>query len=304
MTIVKSISVGNGDLFYIKHGSDNFTIIDCNIADNRKDAILSELRDAAQGKTIQRFISTHPDEDHIHGLEHIDKNNLGWNFYCVKNNVWKEDETASFKRYKKLRDDMQRAFYIHRGCSRRWMNESDETRGSAGINILWPDTSNDAFLKHLAIAEQGGNSNNICPIIKYSLENGAVVIWMGDLESNVMEEIVDEVDLPKTDILFAPHHGRKSGHVPKKWLDIMEPKIVVVGEAPSKDLNYYSDYNTITQNSAGDIEFDCGTGKVHVRVSSSNYEAGFLQDMGVSSRRKSDGDYVWYIGSFKTHKQS
>lgn len=183
------------------------------------------------------------------------------------------------------------------------MNESNKTRGSAGINILWPDTNNDAFLKHLEIAEQGGNSNNTCPIIKYSVKDGAIVIWMGDLESAIMEEIVDEVELPKTDILFAPHHGRKSGHVPEKWLDIMEPKIVVVGEAPSEDLNYYSGYNTITQNSAGDIEFDCDTGKVHVRVSSSSYEASFLQDMGASSRRKSDGECVWYIGSFKTHKQ-
>jgi hypothetical protein len=64
---------------------------------------------------MQRFISTHPDEDHIHGLEHIDESNLGWNFYCVKNNVRKKDETTSFKRYKKLRDDTQRAFISIRG---------------------------------------------------------------------------------------------------------------------------------------------------------------------------------------------
>jgi hypothetical protein len=28
MSIVKSFSVGEGDMFYIKHGSSNFTIID------------------------------------------------------------------------------------------------------------------------------------------------------------------------------------------------------------------------------------------------------------------------------------
>ena len=159
------------------------------------------------------------------------------------------------------------------------------------------------FRKHLAIAEQGGNSNNTCPIIKYSVKDGAIVIWMGDLESAVMEEIVDEVELPKTDILFTPHHGRKSGHVPKKWLDIMKPKVIVVGEAPSEDLNYYDSYNTITQNSAGDIEFDCDAGRVHVRVSSLNYEVDFLQNMGAGDRKKSNGEDVWYIGSFKTHKQ-
>jgi hypothetical protein len=29
MSIVKSFSVGDGDMFYIKHNSDNFTTIDC-----------------------------------------------------------------------------------------------------------------------------------------------------------------------------------------------------------------------------------------------------------------------------------
>lgn len=27
MSIIKSFSVGNGDMFYIEHGSDNFTIM-------------------------------------------------------------------------------------------------------------------------------------------------------------------------------------------------------------------------------------------------------------------------------------
>ncbi|CAM4346215.1 hypothetical protein COEX109129_19890 [Corallococcus exiguus] len=33
MSIIKSFSVGNGDMFYIKHNSDNFTIIDCNLTE-------------------------------------------------------------------------------------------------------------------------------------------------------------------------------------------------------------------------------------------------------------------------------
>ena len=40
MSIIKSLSVGYGDMFYIKHNSDNFTIIDCNLEDdneNRED---------------------------------------------------------------------------------------------------------------------------------------------------------------------------------------------------------------------------------------------------------------------------
>ena len=92
------------------------------------------------------------------------------------------------------------------------------------------------------------------------------------------------------DILFAPHHGRDSGKVPKAILEEMDPKIVVIGEAPSKNLNYYRDYNTITQNSAGSIYFECVTNWVHIYVGSSTYSVDFLQDRGASS-------YNYYIGS-------
>ena len=70
----------------------------------------------------------------------------------------------------------------------------------------------------------------------------------------------------------------------------MDAKIVVIGEAPSKDLNYYRDYNTITQNSAGSIYFECVANWVHIYVASSAYSVGFLQDKGASA-------YSYYIGS-------
>ena len=301
MSIIKSLSVGNGDLFYIRHNSDSFTIIDCNLPEDRIDAISAELVNAAEGKGIKRFISTHPDEDHIHGIEVVDNLNLCLNFYCVKNSAAKDVETDSFKRYKMLRDHESRAFYISKGCSRRWMNESSEERGSAGIEILWPDVDNACFQQWLHEADNGGKPNNISPIIRYRLQDGATVIWMGDLETDFMEEIIDEVELPRVDILFAPHHGRKSGHVPAKWLKAMNPKVIVVGEAPSEELDYYSGYDTITQNLAGDIEFECVEHKVHVRVSSASYECPYLTDLGLSGSFTANDDCLWYVGSFSTY---
>ena len=43
MSTIKSFSVNNGDMFYIKHGSDNFTIIDCNLVEDKKEDIIDEL---------------------------------------------------------------------------------------------------------------------------------------------------------------------------------------------------------------------------------------------------------------------
>ena len=292
MAIVKSFAVGNGDMFYIQHASDNFSIIDCCLPGNREDEILREIVGAKRGKGITRFISTHPDQDHINGLVQLDNRIDILNFYVVKNNAMKEDETVDFKHYKGLRDNQRKAFHISRDCSRRWMNKASEERGGAGISIRWPIVDNEEFKNALKEAEVGGSPNNICPVITYTRNKGARITWMGDLETEFMASISSDFEPDSSDVLFAPHHGRKSGRVPKTWLKKIDPKVIVVGEAPSSDLTYYGDYNTITQNSAGDIAFECLTGKTHVYVSKSNYSVGFLRQENVRDT------YGYYIGTF------
>jgi len=292
MSIIKSFSVGLGDMFYIKHGSDNFTIIDCCLSDDNKDDIVNELIDESKGKGIIRFISTHPDEDHIKKLDYLDDQMNLLNFYCVKNEATKIDESEGFNRYCELRDSEKKSYYISRGCSRKWMNKSNEERSSSGINILWPKTGIQIFKDELEKAKNGESPNNISPIIEYSLDDGVKIIWMGDLEKDFMEEIKNEITLPKIDILFAPHHGRKSGKLPIEWIDQMDPEIIVMGEANSNDSDYasYPNNDKIRQNSAGDIIFECEAKKVHIYVSNENYTVDFLDNENKSS-------YDNYIGT-------
>ena len=292
MSIIKSIS--DGDMFYIKHGSSNFTIIDCNMDDTNRQKITDEIISESSDKDITRFISTHPDEDHIHGLKYLDDKIGILNFYCVKNEATKSDETDDFKKYCELRDSDKKAFYIYEGCSRRWMNQNDEEKkyGSSGINILWPITDNEDYKAELLNAKEGKSPNNISPIIKYSLSNGVTVLWFGDLENSFMEKIKDTVELPKADIIFAPHHGRSSGKIPKEWMESISPKIVIIGEAPSEKINYLSNYNTITQNTAGDIILDCESGIVDIYVSNENYSVKFLKN-----NKKSNAYGATYIGT-------
>ena len=284
MSIIKSFSVGTGDLFYIKHNSDNFSMIDCCMGEENKEEILEELKTQSRGKDIIRFISTHPDDDHIRGLKYLNQEMPILNFYCVKNKATKKDETDDFENYCSLRDNSEKAFYLEKGCSRRWMSRSSDERGSAGISILWPVTSNEYYKDALEQATDGGSPNNISPIIKYSLKSEATVLWMGDLETEFMENIEESLSLDKVDILFAPHHGRDSGKVPKPWLDDLGPEIIVIGEAPSERLNYYSSYNTIKQNSAGTLLFDCVNKAVHVYVEKNSYTEDFLEDKGLRDR--------------------
>ena len=71
---------------------------------------------------------------------------------------------------------------------------------------------------------------------------------MGDLESTFQDKIKNQIALPPVDIMFAPQH-----------------------------LDYYYGYNTITQNSAGDIVLDCSDDSVHVYVSNNEYSVDHLE---------------------------
>jgi beta-lactamase superfamily II metal-dependent hydrolase len=289
MSIVKSLAVGDGDMYYIRHNSDNFTIIDCSLSDETEDVILGEIQRESRDKGIRRFISTHPDDDHMCGLCQLDDALQLLNFYCVANQTTKPEWTPDFERYCDLRDDADKAFYIYKGCSRRWMNQTSEERGSSGINILWPDTSNQFFQAELESTRLGGSPNNISCIIKYSLQEGVTMIWMGDLETTFMGNIEADVSMPQTDILFAPHHGRDTP--PQTWLDEMNPQVVVIGEGPSEYQDPYPGYNKIRQNSAGDIIFECVNRKTHIYVSSYGYSVDFLSQEGMPDT------YGKYIGT-------
>jgi beta-lactamase superfamily II metal-dependent hydrolase len=295
MSVVKSLSVGNGDMFYVKHNSDNFTVIDCCMPDEQREDIIEEIKTESAGKNIVRFISTHPDQDHICGLADLHSKMNFRNFYCVKNEATKGDgATKDFLKYCELRDDAAKAYFIEKGSRRKWMNCKDDDRGASGINIIWPKPGNGHHQAALEDAHDGHCPNNISTILTYSSQSAANFMWMGDLDSTFMEDIEDDVDLVPAHVLFAPHHGRDSGRVPANWLHEIQPKLIIVGEAPSEHLHYYPSYNTITQNSAGDITFDCEAGKTHIYVSNAGYEVDFLEDEDLPNY------YGKYIGTLET----
>ncbi|WP_421681916.1 hypothetical protein HKW98_12400 [Stutzerimonas urumqiensis] len=297
MAMIRSFTVGNGDMFYIKHNSDNFTIIDCQLFGDHKEWLVEELKQESKYKGITRFISTHPDEDHLQGIEYLDEHMPIANFYVVKNNATKPDESESFKHYRKLRDS-DKAYYVYKNCKRKWMNESTDERGTSGISILWPDTSNEYFKAALNEAAKGTAFNNTSLVARYSIQDSASFMWVGDLETSFMENIFDEIELPETTVIFASHHGRKSGKIPNNWLDKLNPKIIVIGEAPSRHLHYYSGYNKITQNRAGDITFIPENNKLHCYSSYESYGMReWLSNDGKPDENFGVRDRDYYIGT-------
>lgn len=283
MARIKSFSVWNGDMFYILHWSNNFTLIDCCLPiddDNRKNEIIEEIKRLKDTKSIMRFISTHPDQDHMYWLKELDESINILNFYCVKNEATKDDPTEDFQHYCKLRDD-KKTFYIYKWCKRKWMNDDDGEVckiWKAWIHVLWPITNNEHYIDALEKAKNWESPNNISPIITYTINNGPSIMWMGDIESDFMDKIKDVIDLPKTDIVFAPHHGRTSWKIPTEWLEQLDPSMIIIGEAPSDHLDYYDWYNTITQNSAKDITLEITGKNIDIYVGNENYNVNFLKN--------------------------
>lgn len=296
MSKVKSYSVGNGDMFTIEHNSSNFTIIDCDYEnEDTFDLNLKEIKERSGTKQILRFISTHPDEDHIKGLKKLDDELNIPNFYCVKNEARKQNETEDFKKYLHLKDS-SKAAYLFKGLKRKWLNDDDGTNGCSGIKILWPIINDVKHIEALNDAYNYKNYNNLSSIFTYSIDNGAKFIWMGDMEYDYLEKIKDKIEWSKVDVVFAPHHGRKTGKISKEILDKLQQKLIIIGEAPSEDLYYYDGYDTITQNSSGNITLISNNNYIDIYVEREEYNSNIS---GLINRCLSDCKDGFYLGSLK-----
>lgn len=270
MSIIKSFSFQEGeirgDMFYIKHNSQNFTVIDCYLKDSgsnaRKQEIIEEIIEESKGR-ICRFISTHPDKDHIYGISDLNNKWPILNFYAVKNQkpLSDDDDSVTYRDLLKNKN-----FEIKAGITRAWLNEEKDGRKGAGINFKWPVLKNEYFKKVLkTVAQDGKDVNDICPIITYS-NSKFKYMWMGDLSTDMQKQYYNDCKgrIPKVDVLFHPHHGRESGKIPDELIEVLDPTIIVIGNAPSEHINYCFPEKTITRNSSGDIMFINEGNALHV----------------------------------------
>lgn len=150
------------------------------------------------------------------------------------------------------------------------------------------------YQRALKEAEEGKAYNNLSPVFTYSIDGGATFMWMGDIESGFIEKVKGDIAWCPVDVLFAPHHGRKSGKLPDDVLKELNPKIIIIGEAPSENIDYYQGYNTLTQNSTGNITLECIGDMIHVFIEADSYayDTSFLEDKNIA-----DSDHGFYIGT-------
>lgn len=292
MSTIHFLNVKDGDCSIIQHSSGHITVVDvCNAFSvieksyesleesmfsfdspprgnfNQKEHPenpVNYLKDIVKTDTIFRYIQTHPDMDHMDGLEALFKTFAVINFWDTENNKVVDSNSnmgrynySDWEFYKNIRKSKiePKVLNLYAGARGQYYNQNDAgSIGGDGLFILSPT---EEIVKK---ANQSGNYNALSYCLLYGTENFKV-IFAGDTDKTAWDSILKNYKnkISNVDLLIAPHHGRKSGGN-VTYLDVLKPKLTLFGNAKSGDLNYGL-WNTrklpyITNNQAGNIVID------------------------------------------------
>lgn len=327
MPTVHFLNVSPGDCSIIQHASERVTMIDVcdgNLTDtDEKIASFSKtLQDmvekAGPGSgnfrmaesptnpikyatslgidSIFRFILSHPDMDHMDGLDAVYKTFGIANFWDT--GVTREKPPFGGTQYKE--EDWDRYALLRSGkvagvtslsnlagAAFEYANRGKEgTKGGDGLSILSPDKT------LVAAASDGGDINDGSYVILYRSQGGRV-LFCGDAHDATWEYVLKHYprSVENCSVLIAPHHGRASDRS-YKFLDHIKPKLTLFGNAPSKDHGYGA-WTTrklpkITSNQAGNIVLEIGSGAINVYVENDR----FATSLGANAANANSQGYV------------
>jgi len=259
--------------------------------------------------SIHRFILTHPDMDHMDGIETFFNEFSPVNFWDTDNREVKEFGTGfnggynedDWKFYVRLRDNGQaenpKRLVIYTGQSGQFWNEGKDGELGDGIHVIAPTPG-------LLQDAHNRDDYNDCSYVLLYRTNGYRILFAGDSHDSTWNYILEnhELDVTDIDLLVAPHHGRDSGRS-FGFLDIVNPTLTLFGNAESEFLAY-SAWNSrglpkITNNQAGCVIVDAGTTPMSVFVSCESFAKA--SNPYTFSSTKHDGFY--YYGNIEAKRK-
>ena len=316
MGVVHFLNVKNGDCSVIQHSSGRVSVIDiCNGNDsteinatesfglqgnhNQKNNPINPIDYIAglELETIHRFILTHPDMDHMDGIEKLFNEFNVINLWDTKNNkkIISNDfgsyNSDDWEFYQKRRKE-GKTLNLLDGASGIFYNQDDDGGYGDFLQILCPTQG------LIDDANESGNYNDASYVILYN-EAGRKILFTGDSEDYEWDVLLErhEEELRNIDVLIAPHHGRKSGGN-DEFLDVLKPKLTLFGNAKSKDLNYDAWNNRnlehFTNNEGGTfiLKHNDKDGDIDIYCTYENFAKRVNSKTIYFSSMK-----AWYIGS-------
>lgn len=231
-------------------------------------------------ENVFRFILTHPDMDHMDGIEDFFNILKPVNFWDSKNNCEKDDfKDCKYKEsdwlfYKSLRDgesniQTNRLTLYSNSYGKSYNKNNNSTKGGDGLYILSPTK------ELVEDANESKDYNDASYVLLYK-SNGGKILLTGDSNIKTWEYLLKEHgdDIKDVDVLLAPHHGRKADKI-GELLDVVNPAITFFGNAGSANLAYDAWNNRglkfITNNQANCIIVDTNSKPMKLYVTNKKF---------------------------------
>jgi len=191
--------------------------------------------------SIFRFVLSHPDMDHMSGLDELASKVPILNFWdtdhtkTISQKDWEGSpyNPKDWERYLKFRESSEMP-----KCLKLRRNETSECCWiQDGIRILSPSSS----LIKLSVDADEKDAQK-CHHLSYVLRidyAGVKILLGGDASVNVWEDLFKEYgpETLKSDIFLAPHHGSKENIHPEAFKAI-NPDFVIVSVAKGVEYDY------------------------------------------------------------------
>ena len=206
---VADIKTSKFSMHFIDVGQGDATLIGCDgewmlidAGDNTKGSAVQLYLKKAGVSKLKYVIGTHPDADHIGGMDVIITK-----FDCE--NILLPDKKSDSKEYEELIDAIN---YRNYKISVPRVGEKFSL-GSADFTVLGPISK-----------AESNNNNSIVVKVKYK---DTLFLLSGDAESEEEQEIVDSGADLKADVYHAGHHGSNTSSS-SEWLNKISPEYVVI----------------------------------------------------------------------------
>ncbi|MDH4359040.1 MAG: MBL fold metallo-hydrolase [Candidatus Berkelbacteria bacterium] len=196
------LDVGEGDAILISLGGSTQILID----GGRDGGVLNPLDDQMPlfDKKIEYVVATHPDADHIGGLDEV------FESYKIEQFIESGDKSDSAT-YAKLQEAVK-----NEGAKTRIVSRGDVIRfgGEARGVVLWPDEGS------------GFDSNNLSVVLKFEYKESCAILT-GDAELQAQEKILGGDQNIQCELYKVPHHGAANG-LDKRFIEKVKPKYAVI----------------------------------------------------------------------------
>ena len=334
MATVHFLNVNEGDCSIIEHNSGHTTVIDvCNAkpVEAMVEALTARMAKSERGisgnfqqkkypvnpisymnghgiSSIFRYIQTHPDMDHMDGIEALFDEYRPTNLWDTNNTkemrasswVGSPYRASDWSFYKHLRDTdpdgKPKRLTLYSGARSHCYNQArDGTGGGDGLHVLAPTK------ELVAAANAADDDYNHCSYVILYRTGGSRIVFGGDSHDATWDHILEhhKADVTDIDLLIAPHHGRKSGRS-YEFLDTLKPTLTFFGNARSEHLAYgawrYRGLSIVTNNQANCMVVDVSTNPMTLYVTHEN----FARRVNTSTYY-SDFFKAWYVGPISEH---